>query len=404
MQRFRSAALCFSSSAAAGSLFFLALLACGTEPRGACRPDPAPGELGSVCGFHNPEDVEWVPEAGLLLVTELDFPPGRKAGGIAALALASQAARPTAPARLWPSAVASAKADGAAKDGAAVLGDPTCSEPPSADFAPHGLSARLLSAQRAALVAVVSHAPREAVELFELIGSGKSAALHWQGCVPLPEDTAGNDVDIARDGSLIVSNYMPSVRGLNGLYYSLLGAFLRKDTGNLLHWDSKHGWQAIPGSRGPNPNGVLLASDETQLFSTHTGSGAVIAQPWNATEGTSTLGEVHSTALGGYPDNLAFSSSGTLLAPTHTSGLAFLRCAFGRRPCRSPWSLFEIDPRTLETRPLLHHGGELVGAISSAVEAHGRLYLGAVFDDRIGVWHPAADTAVKPAATGVPSP
>ena len=90
--------------------------------------------------------------------------------------------------------------------------------------------------------------------------------------------------------------------------------------------------------------------------------------------------------IGGNPDNLSLSPRGTILTATHTDGAAFLLCVFGRRPCRTGWSVFEIDPATLRATQLLHHDGSAVGAVASATEFDGRIYFGSVFDDRIGVW------------------
>ena len=59
-------------------------------------------------------------------------------------------------------------------------------------------------------------------------------------------------------------------------------------------------------------------------------------------------------------------------------------CAFGRQPCRSGWAVYEIDPVTLAARPVLEHDGEDLGAVATALEVNGRIYLGAVFDDRVG--------------------
>ena len=92
---------------AAGRLLGLSLLAltlaCAGAPRGDCMPDPLPGELGSVCGFQNPEDVEAVPELGLLLVSQLRSVDGSVPGSLAALPV-DAAGRPVgAPRTLWPS-------------------------------------------------------------------------------------------------------------------------------------------------------------------------------------------------------------------------------------------------------------------------------------------------------------
>src|SRR4029079_6180665 len=46
-------------------------LGCGDGSRGVCEPTPPLGRLGTICGFTNPEDIEAVPAAGLLIVSEM---------------------------------------------------------------------------------------------------------------------------------------------------------------------------------------------------------------------------------------------------------------------------------------------------------------------------------------------
>jgi hypothetical protein len=128
---------------------------------------------------------------------------------------------------------------------------------------------------------------------------------------------------------------------------------------------------------------VFVSPDGTGVFYAETGSGRVSrVTRLGAAPGQ---GAAH-VSIGGNPDNLSLSPRGTILAATHTDGAAFLLCAFGRRPCRTGWSIFEIDPANLRATLLLHHDGSTVGAVASAAEFDGRMYFGAVFDDRIGVW------------------
>jgi hypothetical protein len=74
-----------------------------------------------------------------------------------------------------------------------------------------------------------------------------------------------------------------------------------------------------------------------------------------------------------------------LLLATHTDGAAFMLCALGRSPCTTGWSVSEIDPDTLAVREVYRHDGSVVGAIATALEVDGVLYVGSVFDDRVGV-------------------
>jgi hypothetical protein len=350
-------------------------------PRGACVPTPPPGVVGSICGFANPEDVEAIPAAGILLVSNMR-PPGAVNGGfLAALLLDTATQTGTVPRHLWPTG--HAPDDVGVGPGHPPAGDPECVAPPAPDiFAPHGITSAPTETAGVIRVAAVGHGGRQAIELFDLSGSGQSARLTWRGCVPLPRETCGNDVSLAPDGEIIVSNYMPTMQGLRGLYYTLKGG-LGYNTGDVMGWRRGAGWRHINGTAAPSPNGVLISRDGAYVFYSETGSGRVSRVP---RAGLAAGQRPESVSIGGNPDNLSLSPRGMILATTHTDGAAFLACAFGRLPCRTGWSIFEIDPTTLRAKQLLHHDGSAVGAVASVAEIDGRFYFGAVFDDRIGVW------------------
>ena len=362
-------------------LLLLALaLGCGSEPRGECQPDPPAGELGSVCGFANPEDVAWLPSARLLLVSQMRHPGSEGGGSLAALPLGA-AGEPIAAARtLWPPPPGSGASEPAAP---ALVGDPGCAQPPSAaSFYPHGIASAAPAADGALAVAVVGHGEREAIELFRLDGAGEQASLAWTGCVRLPREATGNDVAIDPSGGLWLSNYQPATGGLRGLVYTIAGG-LGRPTGEVLHWhpgSDGPDWEVVAGTRGPNPNGIALAPDGATLAVAFTGSGRVSIRPLSGA-----AYDARDIELGGHPDNLLWTSRATLLAPVHTRGLAVLACRFGALPCRSPWKLMEIDPLNGAVRERLAEDGSRVGAVASVAEAGERLYFGAVFDDRIGI-------------------
>jgi hypothetical protein len=349
----------------------LLAVACGSStPRGACTGRPAPGTLGSVCGFENPEDVEAVTSAGLILVSQMRPLVGDGPGGGAIAALTSPDARPR---RLFPPGRTS---------GEPPAGEPSCTTPPPVDaFSPHGIASRPGPVPGVVRVAVVGHRHREAVELFDLEGSGDAATLAWRGCVPLPEGTVGNDLAIAPDGEIVVSNFQPSMRGFWLYYYNLM-AGLGMNTGDVMAWKAGRGWRRIPGSEGRTPNGIAISPDGTTVFFAEVAAGRVAAIP---REG----GTARRVRVAGNPDNLAWTSRGMLVSGSHMSSGRMVGCFFGRTPCRSGWALVEIDPATFRTRTLLEHDGEVVGAVASATEFQGCTYFGSVFDDRIGVVCPA---------------
>lgn len=358
-------------------------VACGAGvPRAACEPHPAPGVVGSVCGFSNPEDVEAIAPAALLLVSQMRPLTGEGQGSIAAVTFESLASPQPEPWRIWPPSVAAL-----AVPASAPVGDPSCTEPPDAvAFAPHGLTSRTLTSAGITRVAVMSHAPREAVELFDLQGSGHAARLVWRGCVPLPPSNAGNDLALTADGALVVANCMPTFGGLSTLV-SMLSANLGIATGDVMIWSADGGWRHLPNSEARMANGIAVTPEAREVFFTETGARRVGRIDGL---GPRTVPAVMRLAIDGAPDNLSWTSRGTLVTATHIASRSFVSCVFGRRPCRSAWELVEIDPRTLASTVLVRDDdGDAIGAVSSAAEVDGRFYLGAVFDDRIGVWSPA---------------
>ena len=358
---------------AAACLALLAV-ACGGTPRGDCDPDPAPGVVGSVCGFRNPEDVEYVASASLLLVSGLRN--GEQPGSLSILPLRPDGRPDGAPQRLWP------REGQDAADEPATLGE--CMHPP-AFFAPHGIDAGTRRADGSVPLAVVNHGERESVELFDLTGRGAAAQLRWRGCVRLPEDTTGNDVALATDGSLFVTNYQPVSGGLHGFTYTVRGG-LGFATGDVLVWRPDEGWQRLPGTRGAHPNGITLAPDGGRVFFAEMNAGAVRESPTDTD--LAEQNEAGAITIGGRPDNLSWSPQGSLLSAVHLAGPGVLACRWGRLPCRTAWALIEIEPDLSSAVELLRHDGEAVGGVSSAVEVAGRFYLGAIRDDRIGVWEP----------------
>jgi hypothetical protein len=352
-------------------------LACGSEARGPCTPEPPRGELGTLCGFENPEDLAWAPGAGLLLVSQMRH--AGAGGSLAALALDAEGAPLAPPRRLWPPAP-DAKAPATSPEPGAWRGEPGCTDPPAAEsFAPHGLALAPPRADGALPVAAVSHAPREAVELFLLDGAGAAARLHWTGCAPLPAGAIGNDVVIDADGGLWVTNYQPAMGGLRGLYYSVAGG-LGSATGEVLLFRMA-GWSVVAGTRGANPNGLALAPDERTLAVAFTGARRVRLLPLAS-------GEPREVLVEGHPDNLLWAASETLYAAVHTSGLRMLACRFGALPCRAPWRLVEIDAARGQARAVFAHDGARLGGVASLARVGERLFFGGVFDDRIGVLVP----------------
>jgi sugar lactone lactonase YvrE len=351
-------------SAVAGAT--IAALGCGAPPERPCEGGAqAPHGIATLCGFAKPEDVVWIEPAKALLVSEMgwDAPSG---GGAISLVDGTGARRV-----VWPDEGAPALVE------PPLLGDPACTSPPvAAEFSAHGLDAAFdVTAQRMR-VAVVAHGAREAVEQFDLVGEGSGLRLVWRGCVPLPPGTAGNDVAMAKGGAFYVTNYLPTVHGLSA-WFALRAAERGEITGDVLAWSRERGWRHVPGSAASQPNGIAVSPDGATLFVAENGASRVVRMP---ADGARTPDDRISFATPGRPDNLSWSSRGTLLVVVLHPGTP------------GGWSLLEHEPGApgASLRVEARDGAPL-HSVTSADEGGGRLFFGSMSDDRIGIASPAGE-------------
>jgi len=347
-------------SGAALALGLAALAAsCAEEPRPPCTGSAAFVELATVCGFAKPEDVETVAARRLVLVSEMGWDAPARGGALSALALDANGRPLDTVLRLWPRGSAEAAPD-------ALRGDPACRQPPDPNaFSGHGLGTRTVAG--AVEIAVVGHGAREAIELFELEGAGEAARAVWGGCVPLPPDTAGNDVAFHSDGRLFVTNYLPSVHGIGALL-SLIRGSLGGRTGDVLVWSPDGGWSHLAGTEAAIPNGLALAPDGSTLWVAELGAKRLLRFSLTGTG----VAERREIPLRRSPDNLSWSTEGTLLAAT-------------LEVREDAWSLEIVDPGSLATRVVFESSGAELRSVTSVTDTGRTLVVGSGHDDRVGL-------------------
>lgn len=335
-------------------------------PRGPCSDA---GPVPTICGFENPEDSEWVPDAELLLVSNMRLWNVKIPGGgtLSALDPGSREVW-----KIWPAGVPE---DIAPEPG---LGDPSCPSPiDPKEFFNHGLTS--VPRGDGAILYVVGHRSlkgegREAVEVFRLQGRGKDARVSWKACIPTEGGIQANDVAVAPDAEVIVSNYEPS----GSKWHTIRSTALGQKTGDVMGWKAERGWRHVPDTAARQPNGVAVSPSGEWIYYAEMGSGLVHRISSDGSPPHTTVN------VGGNPDNLSWTPRGTLLVATHTGGARFVGCANGRLPCRTSWEVHEIDPEKMTAKQIIAHDGSALGAVASATEAGGTIYLGSVFDDRIG--------------------
>jgi len=345
-------------------------------------PDPQPcalptevGELGAVCGFRDPEDLEYVASLDRVVVSEEGL-----GGRLLALRPADLTAGPIV---LWPPAAESGPVP---REGTFTRGD--CAPPDDPEhYAPHGLSVLEPGTPGDPVrVAVVFHhleegIVRDAVQLFELVDGGDM--LRWQGCIRYPEHAVGNDLAWLDSGSLLATRFVRADTPA-GIQRGILVGSLRFETGDVLAWSPERGWSPVPLTGAAIPNGIAVARNGQSFYFADSGRWRVAIVPWN-TGGH----EIQYVEVGGAPDNLTISASGRILATVVTlSGdlpLGFI-CAFRGRTCRTGWAVWEIDPVTRSAAEILAGNGERIAGVPVALEVGDFLLLGSIGDNRVGVF------------------
>jgi len=322
-----------------------------------------------ICGFSNPEDLVLVAGTPWIIVSE--FPHEGGVGALVAFRTVDGKLR-----RIYPDGPDEGLLGSPAP--MAGWGAPDCPGPPDpAKFAPHGIDTRR-DAFGAGVLAVVNHGGRQAVELFEIGYAAGGPAVGWRGCVPLPDDVWPNDVAFWPGGGFAVTNMMPPREGARGLLAGIELALGWK-TGDVLRWTPEGGLRPIEGSAGSAPNGVAVSADGSEVFVAEWGGRRLVRL---RLDGEPRRSEV---ALSFRPDNLSWSREGRLLVAGQAAGLGeILACGnLEEGTCAIDYVVISVEPESLETRVLLKQRATVTGAVSSALNAGGELYLGTFAGDRI---------------------
>ena len=225
--------------------------------------------------------------------------------------------------------------------------------------------------------------------MFELLpntDTGEDSAdlqLVWRGCVEVPDIGWHNDVAGTRDGGFVITQmYDRHSSALARLWaYMVTG-----DTGLLLHYDPSEGLSPVLNSDGTFLNGVTIASNPDVAYVAHYVAKEVRALNFRTGE---LLGVVEIPNV----DNLSWDGEHIWAASADYSFWEASSCEEIRSTCPLPFSIYRIDPRTLEKELFFSVGeGSNFGTASVAVVAKDqagkldRVWLGSFLGDRIAEW------------------
>ena len=333
-------------------------------------PCSTDGVVTAWCGYKNAEDLVATPDGKFLLATGLGSLGEPYATEMTLINLTTMANAPlqvVMDSNSW--------------------GDPACTRT-STEFSTHGMDLTEREDGRQ-MVAVTNHFPKETVEFFELESTEAGYQLIWRGCVESPTVESGarqpmfNDLALTSDGGF----YTTEMYNLKLPFGDVLAAGLAgADSGQVWSWNAEDGFQAIAGTEGGFPNGIVITNDEKTLFINYWFSGKT--QKFDIASGA-----IQATHLGGRADNLTM-AEGSVWAAKHDMTITeYLEsCPADATNCFLPFSIHELDTGDLQEKRVWTLGSDTFGFATVATPVAGRVWLGTAHGDRVASF----DIASKP--------
>ena len=340
----------------------IGLVACGSAPPSVVSCEPV-GNARPICGFANPEDLEWVPGTRSLLVSEFGSMDGSRSGALSRLDLDGE--RRTVLFR-----------GGEATGARPTRGDPACPGPPPPEFSPHGIHLSRRPDGVLELLAV-NHGARESVEFFEVLEDPAGVRVAWTGCVPTPELWL-NDLVARPGGGFLASHMMPHREGAGGLLEYVKAGLLGMKTGHVVEWQPGEGFAAVPGTQTRFANGVALSLDGRVLFLNSSMGDGLLKIDRSSGE---LLGRAELPGL----DNSTWAPDGRLLVASFPGSLReVLACEeVEEGACGAEFQIVAVEPRTLESEVIYRNRGAPMGAGTVGLRVGDELFVGSFAGDRI---------------------
>lgn len=316
-----------------------------------------------VCGLQNPEDLALLSDGRTLIMSQYGSMSHDRPGSIALLDLETEAVRIVHP----------RDADEGALRPTPGWGDPECPGPPGAVFNPHGLDLAHRPDGRLQLL-VVNHGGRESIEVFEVDESASPVQVHWRGCALAGDELYINDVVHLPDSGFLVTHMMDR----ESPNWDLLRASFGLDTGRVYAWQPGRGFEPVPGTDAPFPNGIELSPDGKTIYLN-------VYLPGEVRRIDRASGEVLRGVQVPSPDNSSWARDGRLLVASHRGSFSDMRLCMDIESgaCPMPFSILALDPQSLEAETLFEHEGPPMGAGTVAIDTGSELLIGSFAADRL---------------------
>lgn len=329
------------------------------------NPDCSPqGDVDYICGPHNAEDLVHIPDSNWVLTSGRHlqyFNTATKESGVLAVS--------------YP-------------ESETVQGLHGCSSAVRReDAVNHGINLRLNGGDQPDELLLISHGPRESVEIFDVVHTDKNAvpSLRWKGCVELPHPAFGNSVAPVPGRGFVVA---VTIEVTDPDFLAKLKE--GRPTGYVLEWLPKQGWRRLAGSEFSGNNGIEVSADGDWVFVGNYGTGTVakIRRFANSRE-EADIQEIKLPYPLQQTDNLRWSSNGMLMATAH-KGPQHESHACDKdlnNICHKDYGFSEINPESFEiVRTVIRPGiASVYGSATTTLRVGDKFYLGTHRGKRVAI-------------------
>ena len=342
------------------ALAALALASCGSDPIPETPCIDANG-VQVVCGFDQPEDIEASTDGSWLVISEMGGTLGAHAPGSISFFHPADERHYRAQIRM-PTTF----------DPDENWGDTDCPAPKSNIISPHGIFLSERSDGRPQLT-VISHYPRESIEIYTLANWGGEQYLVWKGCLIAPGMPYLNDVVVTADGSVYATHMFDSDSSELWLIPYLLMGW---DTGFVWSWNAETGFRKVRGSEGSFPNGIAVDPEGATIFVNYYTNNITKAFDTDSHRLVASY-EVPK------PDNITYADDRLYIASHDVELGASSACEGRKSTCPLPFSIYRLDPNTMDGGQIYSGGGVPFGMATVAEPSGNRLWMGSFLGDRI---------------------
>ena len=341
-------------------MVFLAFMIVSTDYIGpqkdisSCESD---NQIQVICNFSNSEDIIITPDKKFLFMSQMGSiaPWGENESGYFAIMDLSNnkkiIPKITLEENTW--------------------GEETCKRKDYDEYGPHGIDLVERNDGRYQ-IGVISHYPKESVEMFELRKNDLSWEIIWRGCVNVPDEYYFNDLSLKKDGSFYASHMYKRDITMNEWFVM---ALLKSNSGNIVLWENAN-FTEIKGSEGSSPNGIVLDEKSNTLYISY-----------NLEDKVTIFDLSNNLKINSYfiesPDNPYIKDGSIWLTSLNFQPNDAMDCIY-KVNCSLPFSIHELDKETFELKNKYTFSKTVFGLPTVAVPINKKVYMGSFHADRLG--------------------